>query len=130
MKEFAHPGGSEQVILNMVLNAVDAIEETQSPSGKIRIETRSDDQHLYIIISDTGPGIPEALMTKVFDPFFTTKPVGKGTGQGLALAKDFIVTGHNGGLRLIETEGYNTSFEIALPIMKKQKTPLEEIYAA
>lgn len=176
MKEFAHPGGSEQdeadindtikgvikittsrhkgtaeieldlcetlpqlicrrnqirqVILNMVLNAVDAIEETQSLSGKIRIETRADEQNLYIIISDTGPGIPEALVTKVFDPFFTTKPVGKGTGQGLALAKDFIVTGHNGGLRLIETEGYNTSFEISLPIMKKQKNPLEKIHAA
>lgn len=176
MKEFAHPGGSEQdeadinetiegvikitnsrhsgvadieldlsktlphltcrrnqirqVILNMVLNAVDAIEETQIKPGKIRIETRSDAQNIYIAISDTGPGIPEALVSKIFDPFFTTKPVGKGTGQGLALAKDFIVTGHNGGLRLIETEGFNTSFEISLPIKKKEKNPLELINAA
>jgi len=176
MKEFAHPGGSEQdeadindtikgvikittsrhkgaaeieldlcntlpnlicrrnqirqVILNMVLNAVDAIEETQTQAGKIRIETRSDADSLYIIISDTGPGIPESLISKVFDPFFTTKPVGKGTGQGLALAKDFIVTGHNGDLRLIETEGFNTSFEISLPLQKKENNLLEQIYAA
>lgn len=120
----------QQVILNMVLNAVDAIEETGQLPGRLRIETRADAKHLHIIISDTGSGIPEALYKKVFDPFFTTKPVGKGTGQGLALAKDFIVSGHNGELNLINIDEYATSFQISLPLSPSADILLETNHAA
>lgn len=119
-----------QVILNMVINAVDAIEETGRLPGRLRIETRTDETQLHIIISDTGSGIPDSLYEKVFDPFFTTKPVGKGTGQGLALAKDFIVTGHNGELNLINIDGYATSFQISLPLNPSADILLETHYAA
>jgi len=119
-----------QVILNMVINAIDAIEETDEGSGKIRIQTRSDSQHLHIIISDTGPGIPESLVTKIFDPFFTTKPVGKGTGQGLALAKDFIIKGHQGDLKLVDIKGFGTSFQISLPLNPANTISLENKHVA
>lgn len=119
-----------QVILNMVINAVDAIEEKGDGIGKIRLATSFDSSHLNIMISDTGPGIPESLVAKVFDPFFTTKPVGKGTGQGLALAKDFIVAGHEGELQLVDIEGFATSFKISLPFKNMTTQPLEQSHAA
>ncbi len=69
-----------------------------------------------IEISDNGPGIPKGLWEKIFDPFFTTKQVGKGTGQGLALAKDFIVNQHGGKLLLDSRPGFSTTFVIELPL--------------
>nr|WP_241735756.1 ATP-binding protein [Aquisalinus flavus] len=106
----------QQALLNLVLNAIDAVAETQSGSGEIAIRTCHDDEQVHLFISDTGNGIPPALRERVFDPFFTTKPVGKGTGQGLALAQDYIVTGHQGRLSLVEIEGYATTFRISLPL--------------
>jgi len=80
------------------------------------VRTRLDGNEVEISISDTGAGIPEAARGKIFDPFFTTKEVGKGTGQGLAIARSVIVGKHGGTLRF-ETEcGKGTTFFIRLPV--------------
>ncbi|MEM9705783.1 MAG: ATP-binding protein [Pseudomonadota bacterium] len=105
----------QQVVLNLVLNSIDAIEEKGGQNHRIRIATEYDRDNIRVLISDTGPGVPASLREKIFDPFFTTKAVGKGTGQGLALAKDFIVNGHNGRLSLETTPGFATTFVIELP---------------
>jgi len=114
------PGEFNQVILNLVVNAVDAITEvagkTPEKKGCIRISTRRDNQWAEICISDTGPGIPEEIQDKIFDPFFTTKEVGKGSGQGLAIARSVIMDKHGGTLVLETEEGKGTTFIIRLPI--------------
>jgi signal transduction histidine kinase len=69
-----------------------------------------------IRISDTGPGIPPAIRSKVFDPFFTTKPVGKGTGQGLSIVHSTIVEKHGGTITFETEEGRGTTFIIRLPV--------------
>ncbi|OFW99565.1 MAG: hypothetical protein A3E78_00225 [Alphaproteobacteria bacterium RIFCSPHIGHO2_12_FULL_63_12] len=109
-------GQIQQVILNILLNALDAVDEAKPPVGRIRIGTAFDNNYIKLSISDNGKGIPDSLRQKIYDPFFTTKPVGKGTGQGLALAKDFIVKGHHGRLGLIDIEGFATTFLIELPL--------------
>lgn len=123
-------GQIQQVILNMVMNAVDAIEDEGKGPGLIGLSTRFDDDYIHVTISDTGPGIPEALKEKIFDPFFTTKAVGKGTGQGLALAKDFIVGGHDGQLCFIDIDGYTTTFQISLPRHQSNRLVMETSHAA
>lgn len=123
-------GQIQQVILNMVMNAIDAVEDHGHGSGLIGLATRYDDDYIHITISDTGPGVPEKLKEKIFDPFFTTKAVGKGTGQGLALAKDFVVAGHDGQLCLVDIDGYTTTFQISLPRHQSNNVPVEQVYAA
>ena len=71
---------------------------------------------MEIRIADTGPGIPEAIRDKIFDPFFTTKEVGKGTGQGLAIAHTVVVEQHGGQLTFETAEGEGTTFIIRLPL--------------
>ncbi len=107
-------GQIQQVILNLTINAIDAIEADGLLERRVCIETDYDDDHVIISISDTGSGIPAEIRKRIFDPFFTTKPVGKGTGQGLALAKDVIIKGHGGQLQLAEKEGFATTFQILL----------------
>ena len=109
-------GQIQQVLVNMIVNAVEAIEEQGVTTGIIRLETRRLGDAARIEISDNGPGIPNGLWEKIFDPFFTTKQVGKGTGQGLALAKDFIVNQHGGKLLLEARPGFSTTFVIELPL--------------
>jgi two-component system NtrC family sensor kinase len=106
----------QQVLVNLIVNAVEAIEEQGGASGVIRVETKPAGDAVRIEISDNGPGIPSALCDKIFDPFFTTKRVGKGTGQGLALAKDLIVNQHGGKLLLENRPGFATTFVIELPL--------------
>jgi signal transduction histidine kinase len=84
--------------------------------GKISVRTRHDDTAVEISIADTGTGIPEAAREKIFDPFFTTKGVGKGTGQGLAIAHSVIVNKHGGTLHFDTECGRGTTFFIRLPI--------------
>jgi signal transduction histidine kinase len=113
------PGEINQVILNLLVNASHAISDVVKDTGrlgKLSVRTRLDGDEIEISIGDTGTGIPEAVRNKIFDPFFTTKEVGKGTGQGLALAHNVIVKKHGGTLRF-ETEcGKGTTFFIRLPI--------------
>jgi two-component system, NtrC family, sensor kinase len=112
-------GEINQVVLNLLVNASHAISDVVKDSGnlgKLEVRTRLDGNEVEIAISDTGTGIPESAREKIFEPFFTTKEVGKGTGQGLALARNVIVNMHKGTLRF-ETEcGKGTTFFMRLPI--------------
>ncbi len=113
-------GQINQVLLNMTVNAAHAIAAIpKSPSdslGKITITTRTHEDRIVIHIADTGSGIPEAIRERIFDPFFTTKEVGKGTGQGLAIAHDVIVNKHGGSIDFESEIGRGTRFRIELPI--------------
>jgi signal transduction histidine kinase len=112
-------GEINQVILNLIVNASHAISDVVKDTGsfgKLTIRTRLDGDGVEISISDTGTGIPEAARGKIFDPFFTTKPVGKGTGQGLAIAHSVIVKKHGGSLRFETERGTGTTFFIRLPV--------------
>jgi len=93
-----YPGDINQVVLNLLVNAAHAIKEKvqDGEKGQIRVRTRMLGEFVEISVSDTGSGIPEAIRNRVFEPFFTTKEVGKGTGQGLALAYTVVVMKHGG----------------------------------
>ena len=113
-------GDFNQVILNMVVNAAHAIADVVGDGsrgkGTITVSTRGLDQAVEIRISDTGTGIAEAHRSKVFDHFFTTKEVGKGTGQGLAIAHSVVTEKHGGSIALESEVGQGTTFIIRLPI--------------
>ena len=115
-----HAGEFNQVILNLLVNAAQAIAEAVGDGshgkGKITVSTAHDPDWAEISISDTGAGIPEAVRSRVFEPFFTTKPVGKGTGQGLALAHTAIVRRHRGKIWFDSEVGKGTTFYIRLPL--------------
>ncbi len=110
----------KQALLNLITNAAHAIVEStdtdHKQKGLITIATRYDDHRAYITISDTGNGIPESIKSKVFDSFFTTKKAGEGTGQGLAMARSYIVKKHDGLLTFETKEGSGTTFTIGLPL--------------
>jgi signal transduction histidine kinase len=111
------PGEFNQAILNIVVNAAHAIADKVGGKGKgvIGVSTRPHRDGVEIRIRDTGTGIPEAARGRIFDPFFTTKEVGKGTGQGLAIARSVVVDKHQGEI-FFETEmGRGTTFVIRLP---------------
>jgi len=91
--------------------------------GRITVRTRKDGDDVVISISDTGSGIPEGIRHRVFEPFFTTKEVGKGTGQGLALAWAVVKDKHGGELTFDSQVGAGTTFFIRLPIAGKQRPP-------
>lgn len=116
-------GELNQVILNIIVNAAhaigDRVDSDKGELGNIHITTRVRDEHVEISIKDTGGGVPEAIRTKVFDPFFTTKEVGKGTGQGLAIAHSVITQKHKGKLHLEVEEGVGTTFVISLPLAQE-----------
>ena len=110
-----------QVILNLIVNAAHAIAELTAGGaggkGKIRIVGRLLDEQVEIRISDTGAGIPEHARARVFEPFFTTKEVGKGTGQGLAIAYSVIVDKHQGSIAFETEVNRGTTFIICLPLV-------------
>ena len=114
------PGDFNQVILNLIVNAAQAIAEKagddSNRKGWIRIRTGRDGPWAEIQIEDNGPGIPEAIRSRIFDPFFTTKAVGKGTGQGLAISHTAIVEKHGGSIAVESEEGQGTVFTIRLPL--------------
>ncbi len=118
------PGEFNQVILNMLVNAAHAIADVighgENGKGKITISTRRMGDWVEVRISDTGTGIPEAARSKIFDPFFTTKPVGKGTGQGLAIARSVVVDKHGGNIDFETELGQGTTFIIRLPLQAAQ----------
>lgn len=116
-----------QVVLNLIVNAAHAIDAVvlggSKGRGVIRIETRHVDDCAEIHISDTGCGIPEKNRNRVFDPFFTTKPVGKGTGQGLAIAYSVIVDKHGGEIDFETEVGCGTRFIVRLPVNIHEERP-------
>lgn len=103
----------QQVVLNILVNAGQAISELKRP-GKITITTEAKEGYVTIAISDNGPGIPANIQDKVFDPFFTTKEVGKGTGLGLSISHG-IVTAHGGKIYFRSQDGKGTTFFVKLP---------------
>ncbi len=121
----------QQVVLNLLLNAEQAIVDGGQTKGRIRFVTRFDkaSRRVVIKVSDNGPGIPQKVAAKIFDPFFTTKPVGIGTGLGLSIAHG-IVTEHGGAIRLDAAEDGGASFTIELPtgtdrLPQKKSTPAQ-----
>jgi PAS domain S-box-containing protein len=113
------PGEFNQVILNLIVNAAHAIADVAgkggSKKGLIKVQTRNCPEWIEIRIQDTGSGIPEKARARVFDPFFTTKEIGKGTGQGLAIAHSVVVDKHDGTIHFETEEGTGTTFIIRLP---------------
>jgi signal transduction histidine kinase len=109
-----------QVLLNLIVNAAQAIagDPARTPNGKgmIVITTMQRPDAVGIAIQDSGPGIPEEIRSRIFEPFFTTKPIGKGTGQGLALAHSVIVQRHRGKIWFESVAGVGTTFFIELPL--------------
>lgn len=111
------PGEMNQVFLNLIVNAAHAIGELQrEEKGRIAITTRRDGEWVEICIRDTGCGISPEIQDRVFDPFFTTKGVGKGTGQGLSIAHNVVVSKHGGTISFTSDAGKGTTFTIRLPL--------------
>jgi signal transduction histidine kinase len=114
------PGELNQVILNLIVNAAhaigDVVKKKEGAKGVIKISTRADGPWAEIKIADTGAGIPESIRHRIFDPFFTTKEVGRGTGQGLAIAWSTVVDKHHGRLTFESTVGQGTTFTLRLPL--------------
>jgi two-component system NtrC family sensor kinase len=111
-------GELNQVFLNLLVNAAHAIERAAKDcsSGCIRITTEHCGADVAVAIEDNGCGIPQEHMDKIFDPFFTTKDVGKGTGQGLAIARSIVVDRHGGTIDVHSEVGVGTRITIRLPI--------------
>jgi len=113
------PGMFNQVILNLIVNAAHAIADVakaRPDKGTITVSTRQVERWAEVRVSDTGGGIPESIRDRIFDPFFTTKPVGKGTGQGLAIAHDAIINKHRGAISVESAVGEGTTFIVRLPL--------------
>ncbi|MFM2062375.1 MAG: hypothetical protein RLZZ507_2045 [Cyanobacteriota bacterium] len=130
-----YAGQLNQVFMNIIANAIDAVSENYklSPySHNITSRTQpemtihicsevTEDNHVMICITDNGPGIPESIQKRLFDPFFTTKPVGKGTGLGLSICHQIIVEKHGGQLSCISHLGQGSKFIIKIPIFSDNK---------
>jgi PAS domain S-box-containing protein len=135
-----HAGQLNQVFMNLLSNAIDALEEvssinqvteTTNPNCKlleadfcpsIRIKTQLQNNHTVLIqIADNGSGIPLQMQQQIFDPFFTTKSVGKGTGLGLSISYQIIVEKHGGQLKCFSTPGEGTEFWIELPLLPPEQ---------
>ncbi|MFQ3617825.1 MAG: GAF domain-containing protein [Cyanobacteriota bacterium] len=126
-----YPSQLNQVLMNLLVNAIDALEEraaaqqatgTPPTPGRITIRTtlksdlESKSAFAAICIADNGPGIPPTTQQRLFDPFFTTKPVGKGTGLGLSISYQIVVERHGGHLRCCSEPGKGTEFWIEIPL--------------
>ncbi|MEA5565702.1 ATP-binding protein [Anabaena sp. UHCC 0399] len=118
-----YPGKLNQVFMNILANAVDALEEAMeneviaNPTPQITIRTQTiDDQWVVIRIADNGPGMNEEVIHRIYDPFFTTKEIGKGTGLGMAITYQIVVEGHGGTLKCRSQPGKGTEFWIQIPV--------------
>jgi PAS domain S-box-containing protein len=126
-----YAGQINQVFMNIISNAIDAleehdrqrpIEEIQQHPSQIRISTQMiDSERIQILIADNGPGISEAAQKRLFEPFFTTKPIGKGTGLGLSISYDIVAEKHGGQLQCFSSPGMGTEFTIEIPLQLCRK---------
>jgi two-component system, NtrC family, sensor kinase len=114
-----YAGEIGQAVLNIVVNAAHAIADVVNDTDKqglISVRTRQEGQSVVVTISDTGTGIPEQVRARIFDPFFTTKEVGRGSGQGLAIAWSTVTKAHGGELTFDTTPNEGTTFYLRIPI--------------
>jgi PAS domain S-box-containing protein len=111
-----------QVLLNLLMNAVQAIEASARPKGRITVRTSRVDSDMIVEVADNGCGISPAHLSKVFDPFFTTKDVGEGTGLGLSIS-EVIVRGHGGRIEVESKLGEGSCFRIVLPLHPSTREP-------
>jgi signal transduction histidine kinase len=116
-----YAGELNQVFLNLIVNAVDAmapLAEATGRRGTLTLTTRREGDHVCIAFADTGVGIPDRIKDSIFDPFFTTKAPGKGTGQGLMIAHTVVHQRHGGELTFASTVGRGTTFTVRLPVAR------------
>jgi PAS domain S-box-containing protein len=120
------PGDINQVVLNLIVNAAHAIEERVGDGGngkgRIVVRTRLDGDWVEIRVEDNGTGIPKEIQARIYDPFFTTKPVGRGTGQGLAISHSIIREKHHGTIAFDTKPDCGTAFIVRLPVHQKAST--------
>ena len=114
---FAVPGQLEQVVINLVTNAVHAVE----PGGVVTVRSFREGDMVGVRISDTGPGIPVDALARVFEPFYTTKTDGQGTGLGLSIVRN-IIEQHNGIINAVNLDGSGAAFTVRLPKISRQTT--------
>ncbi|HYU03972.1 MAG TPA: ATP-binding protein [Jatrophihabitantaceae bacterium] len=123
---WCHAGDINQVLVNLVINAAHAIADkvgTSSRRGVITIRTFVDGEDAVLQVADTGTGIPKDIAGRVFEPFFTTKEVGRGTGQGLALAYTLVTDRHAGSISFVSEDAVGTTFTVRLPVDGKRAQP-------
>ena len=123
-----YAGQLNQVFMNILVNALDALEEVntkrtyqeiQDNPSQIAIRTSViDSQWVKIAFADNGPGIPDSIQKQIFNPFFTTKPVGKGTGMGMAISYQIITEKHSGKLEFFSVPGEGTEFVVQIPVQQ------------
>ncbi len=109
-----------QVFLNLLMNAVQAIASTGRETGVVRVATRAGGGEIVVEVADDGVGIPAAVLPLVFDPFFTTKPIGQGTGLGLSISHG-IVAEHGGRIMVESKVGQGSTFRVHLPLDRSRK---------
>lgn len=106
-----------QVLLNLLVNALHAVEATGRADGRVSVSARQQGQELLLEISDNGVGIPAEDLPRIFDPFFTRKPIGEGTGLGLSISHS-LVTGHSGRIEVASEPGVGCTFRVYLPMQR------------
>ena len=112
-----YPGQLNQVFMNILSNALDALEDGDRDGSTLQITTQQPNlDHLTISITDNGTGMPPEVQQRIFDPFFTTKPVGKGTGMGMSISYQIIVEKHQGLIWCESAIGQGTTFWIEIPV--------------
>ncbi len=114
-----HVSDLNQVFLNLLVNAAHAVADAVEPNGergRIVVQSYREGDRVVIAVSDTGGGIDDAIRDRIFEPFFTTKDVGRGTGQGLAIARSVVVGKHGGSLTFETAKGRGTTFYVRIPI--------------
>ena len=124
----SYPGQLNQVFMNIISNAIDALKERDGASSmpEIRIKTEMPNSNRVAIrIWDNGPGMTDEVRQKIFNPFFTTKPVGQGTGMGLSISYQIITVRHRGRLDCISEVGKGTEFLIQIPTTQTSKNPVK-----
>ena len=108
-------GQLNQVFMNILSNAIDALRDCNHSEPKIEVVTSVEKEQIRIDIKDNGPGIPEKIQSKIFDPFFTTKAVGKGTGMGMSISYKIVTETHGGTLSLISAPDQGAHFIVCIP---------------
>jgi two-component system, NtrC family, sensor kinase len=120
-----YAGQINQVLMNLIVNAIDAIANITDRTPEIQIKTELQDNHVHIMVADNGSGIPDDVKSKIFDPFFTTKDVGQGTGLGLSISYQIITEMHRGKLWCDSRVGEGTTFHMEIPIDLSEAAMIE-----